>query len=151
MLAGSVLDEHSIVTLDGQVMLGAVLSNTVMSWVQLEELPHASVETYRRVILKRLTQVESDMTSPPWVTVTVPQLSLDVTLWVETEGTSEAHDTVRLAGHTIDGGVLSSTTMVCAHVLELPQSSVAVHTLVMVRSCGQPPATVTSENVMAGL
>lgn len=51
-------------------------------------------------------QVESDMTSPPWVTVTEPQLSLDVTLCVETGGTSEAHDTVRFAGHTIDGGVL---------------------------------------------
>ena len=112
VFAGSVLDEHSIVTFDGQVILGAVLSNTVMSWVQLDELPHASVETYSRVILKRLTQVESDITSPPWVTVTGPQLSLDVTLWVETGGTSEAHDMVTFEGHKIDGGVLSSTTIV---------------------------------------
>jgi hypothetical protein len=46
------------------------------------------------------------------------------------------------------GGVLSSTKMVCAHVPVFPQSSVAIHVRVMVLSCGQAPATVTSENVI---
>ena len=47
------------------------------------------------------------------------------------------------------GGVLSSTKMVCRHVLELPQSSVALQVLLMVYSCGHPPATVTSVDVIA--
>ena len=49
------------------------------------------------------------------------------------------------------GGVLSSTKMVCVQVLELPQSSMAVKVLVMVRSCGHAPATVTSSNPMVGV
>jgi hypothetical protein len=36
------------------------------------------------------------------------------------------------------------------HVLELPQSSVAVHVRVIVDSCGHVPPAVTSENVMVG-
>ena len=50
-------------------------------------------------------------------------------------------------GHVNTGGVLSSTNMICAHELELPQSSVARHVLVMVNSCGQFPPTVISVNI----
>jgi hypothetical protein len=52
---------------------------------------------------------------------------------------------VILAGHVIEGATLSSTTIVWVQVLEFPQSSVASHVRVMVRSCGQAPATVASE------
>ena len=58
---------------------------------------------------------------------------------------------MRLAGQVITGGVLSSTKMVCVQVLELPQSSVALHVLVMVYSCGHAPPTVTSDEVMFGV
>jgi hypothetical protein len=47
------------------------------------------------------------------------------------------------------GGVLSSTKMVCVQLLEFPQSSVARHVRVIVYSCGHPPATVTSVDVIA--
>ena len=44
------------------------------------------------------------------------------------------HSMVRFGGQVITGGVLSSTKMVCRHVLELPQSSVALHVRLMVYS-----------------
>jgi hypothetical protein len=91
------------------------------------------------------------MTSPAVVIVTIPQLSEAVTAPVLNGGTSEAHCTVTLAGHVMVGGVLSSTKMVCRHVLELPQSSVALHVLLIVYSCGQAPATVTSVEVIVGV
>ena len=46
------------------------------------------------------------------------------------------HCMVRFGGQVITGGVLSSTTITCRHVLELPQSSVALHVRLMVYSCG---------------
>ena len=49
------------------------------------------------------------------------------------------------------GATLSSTTIVCVHAVELPQSSLAVHVLVIVYSCGQAPPTVTSDEVMVGV
>ena len=60
------------------------------------------------------------------------------------------HSIVVLAGQVSDGGVLSSTVTVCKHVLLFPQASVAVHVLVMVYSCGQAPAAVTSLEVTTG-
>src|SRR5262245_52614704 len=54
---------------------------------------------------------------------------------------------VIFGGQLIIGGVLSSTKIVCAQVLVLPQSSAATHVRVIVRSCGHEPATVTSLNV----
>lgn len=61
------------------------------------------------------------------------------------------HRSVMLAGHVITGGVLSSTNITWLHVLELPQSSVALHVLMIVYSCGQAPPTVTSVEVMVGV
>lgn len=67
------------------------------------------------------------MTSPPCVTVTTPpQLSEVVTEPVFTGGTSLAQETVTGAGHVITGGVPSKTVMTWVHVVELPQTSVAM-------------------------
>ena len=44
------------------------------------------------------------------------------------------HSMVTFEGHAIPGARLSSTTMICVHVLELPQSSVATHVRVIVLS-----------------
>jgi hypothetical protein len=41
--------------------------------------------------------------------------------------------------------------MICSHVDEFRQSSVAVQVLVIVYSCGHAPATVTSANVIASV
>ena len=60
------------------------------------------------------------------------------------------HWMVILAGHVITGGVLSSTNIVCRQVEALPQASVAVQVLLIVRSCVQTPAIVTSLKVMVG-
>ena len=57
-------------------MVGGVPSNTVITCVQVAELPQTSVAIYVRVKVKRLTHVWFVMTSPPLVTVTTPaQLS----------------------------------------------------------------------------
>jgi hypothetical protein len=91
------------------------------------------------------------VTSPTSVIVTAPQLSLAVTLFVLGAGTWLAQDTVTGAGQEILGGALSSTNMVCTQELELPQSSWALQVLVMVYSCGHPPARVTSVEVIVGV
>ena len=56
-----------------------------------------------------------------------------------------------LAGHTIAGGTLSSTVIVWAHVDVLPHPSVADQVLVIVLSCGHPPATDTSLKLTVGV
>ncbi len=65
------------------------------------------------------------------------QLSVAVALPVLAGIVLAVHAIVMLLGHVIAGAVLSSTVMVCTHVLVLPQSSVAVHVRVIVYSCGQ--------------
>lgn len=51
----------------------------------------------------------------------------------------------------ITGAVLSSTKMVCIQVLELPQSSVALHVRKMVLSWGHAPPATWSTKVMASV
>ena len=60
------------------------------------------------------------------------------------------HWIVTFCGQVIEGATLSSTTMVWIQVLELPQSSVALHVREIVLSCGQPPPATTSVKVIAG-
>src|SRR5213593_3733312 len=64
------------------------------------------------------------------------------------------------AGHSIVSGpptpliigeAMSTTWIVCAAVLWLPQWSIAVHVRVTVYACGQAPGVVTSANVSVGL
>ena len=61
------------------------------------------------------------------------------------------HRMVIFGGQVMEGGVLSSTTMVWLHEFEFPQSSIAVKVLVIVSSCGHAPATVASVNPMVGV
>ena len=49
------------------------------------------------------------------------------------------------------GAWLSSTTIICVQLLELPQSSVAVQVLVIVLSWGQAPPTLTSLKMTVGV
>lgn len=48
----------------------------------------------------------------------------------------------------MEGAWLSSITIVCTHVLELPQSSVALQVRKIVPSCTQPPSTIRSVEVI---
>ena len=111
----------------GHVIAGGVPSKTVMTCVQVAELPQTSVAMYVRVKVKRLTHVWFVMTSPPLVTVTTPpQLSEAVMEPGAGAGTKLAHETVMGAGHVNVGGVSSKTTMISAQVAVLPHSSVAI-------------------------
>jgi hypothetical protein len=51
VFAGSVLAVHSIVTLPGHVIIGAVLSSIRMVWTQLLLLPQSSMAVQVRVIV----------------------------------------------------------------------------------------------------
>src|SRR5687767_13763967 len=103
---------HETVTLGGQVIVGGVLSKTVIVCTQVDELLHASVALYVLVTVNRLIHVMLETTSPTCVTVAGPQLSVAVTAPVLTAGSWLAHCTVTFAGQVIVGGVLSSTVMV---------------------------------------
>jgi hypothetical protein len=66
------------------------------------------------------------MISGATVTITSPaQLSLAMTEDVFGGGTSWDVATVRSSGHSIEGGILSRTVIVCTHVAVFPQSSIA--------------------------
>src|SRR5688572_11605558 len=71
---------HSTVTLAGHVIVGAVLSNTVIVWAHVAEFPHTSVAVYTLVIVNLLIHVIFVMTSLLTVITAIPpQLSVEVT------------------------------------------------------------------------
>ena len=89
---GGTCAAHCTVTFGGQVIVGGVLSKTVITCAQVAELPQASVALYVRVRIKRLIQVMFVTASLTCVTVTVPaQLSDVTTKVVFTGGTRFAH------------------------------------------------------------
>ena len=80
------------------------------------------------------------------------QLSVAVAVPVLAGNVLAVHSIVTLIGHVMTGGVLSSTVIICVHVLMLPQSSVAFHVRSIVYSCGQVgDAVVTSAYVIVGM
>ena len=123
--AGGTLLAQDTVTLPGQVTVGGVISNTVITWAHVAVLLHASVAVYVLVTVKRLAQVILVMTSALVTVTRPPQLSPVGMLPGTAGGTLPAHDTVTFAGHVNVGGVLSNTVIVCTHVAEFPQRSVA--------------------------
>ena len=72
------------------------------------------------------------------------QLSVAVALPVADEVLSSSQLTVTLAGQVIAGAALSTTAMLCAQSLLLPQSSAAVQVRVITFSCAQLPASTLS-------
>ena len=108
-------------------MVGGVLSNTVMVCAQVALFPQTSVAVYILVTVNRFAHVILEITSGATVTNMIPaQLSFTNTLLVLEAGISLAHWTVTFAGQTMVGGISSCTVIICAHVAELPQTSVAV-------------------------
>ena len=120
-------------TFAGQVIVGGVVSTVlVIVCVQVAELPHTSVARYVLVVVS--VQVTVLVTSPTWVIVTGPHKSLAVTDPIFGAGTAGLQPgNTTFAGQVIVGGAVSTVlVIVCVHVAELPQPSVARYVLVVV-------------------
>ena len=77
------------------------------------------------------------------------QLSVDTGVPVLDGSVLAVHSIVIFAGQVMDGATVSSIVMVCIHVDELLQSSVACQVRVITYSCGQPVGILfTSEYVI---
>ena len=122
-----------VITLPGQVIVGGVVSLTVIVCVQLLEFPQTSVAVYVRRIVNRLAQVMLFVTSPDHATVTgLLQAPLALPPAKFAAGTWLAHWTVTPAGQLIVGGVVFVTVIVCVQLLLLLHTSVAVQVRVIV-------------------
>src|SRR5512145_3115162 len=137
---------HSKVRSAGHVIVGGVMSSTVIVWVHCVVLPQLSVAIYVRVMIRGHVPFH---TSPSQVTTGVPQLSLATTSVISGAGTSVMHSKVRSAGHVIVGGVMSSTVIVWVHCVVLPQLSVAIYVRVMIR--GHVPFHTSPSQVTTGV
>ena len=124
-------------TTDGHVMIGDVLSCTVMVLLHVAALPQSSVAVHVRVNVYSCPQ-PPDIESVTNVIFTTGSQS-SVTDGVPNTGTVPHSIGETTAAHMISGGVLSTTSMVCTQVAVFPQSSVAVQ--VLVRIIGQKPCS----------
>ena len=92
--------------------------STVMLWLQVVLLPHASVAFHVRVVTLPVTTVDKIV-----IAGAGSQLSLAVG---GVNVTCDPHGNVLLAAHTITGAFVSTTVMACAFHTLFPQSSDAV-------------------------
>jgi hypothetical protein len=124
--AGKVLAVHWIVMFTGQVIEGGELSSTTIVWTHwVLVLPQSSVAHQVREIVYSCEHAgEVVMTSVCVMSGLRSHSSVAVAKPVAAGSVLEVQDMVRLAGHVITGRTLSTTTIVCRHVVELPQSSV---------------------------
>src|SRR2546426_582933 len=110
----------------GQVMLGGLVSLTVMGWIQVALLPHWSAARYVLLMTNWPGQLLELTESPCQLTTTAPpQLSLVITLLVFGAGTWLAQPTVRPVGQEMLGGLGSLTVIAWTQVALLPHWSVA--------------------------
>jgi hypothetical protein len=122
---------HTTVMSAGQVIVGTVLSSTVIVCVHSAKLPHSSVARYVRVTV--FGQFWLLSTSPTCVIVIVPlQLSVAVTSPMFAGGSWPLQSTLAAGGQVTTGATSSFTVMFCAQVFELPHSSVALYVRVTV-------------------
>jgi hypothetical protein len=102
--------------------------------MQLLEFPQSSVATQVRDIVLSCGHAPPIVTSLE-VMVGVPsQLSLAVAVPVLAGSVLAEQSMVTFKGQVSTGAILSSTTIVCTQLAELPQSSVATQVRVMVLS-----------------
>src|SRR5919108_2451588 len=113
----------SNVRLAGTCRLGAVISTTVMIWVDCAMLPHESVAFQVRVMI--LAPPHTFVTESAELMVTLPQVSLPVALPVALGWVEPVHSTMTSGTSLIVGGVVSTMVMVCVDWAVLPQASVA--------------------------
>jgi hypothetical protein len=140
-----------MVILAGQVISGAALSSTKMTWIQVVELPHSSSAIQVLLSVNSCGHVPGKLISEKVIVGVRSQLSVAVAVPVAGGNVLSEHEMVRFGGQVNSGPALSSTKMTCTQEAELPQSSAANQVLLIVYSCGQPPATVTSEEVIVGV
>ena len=88
------------------------------------------------------------VTSVKVIAAVASQLSVPVAEPVLAGNVLAVHKMVIFAGHVMAGARLSSITITWLQVEKLPQSSCDFQVRVMVYSCGQAPAVVTSVNVI---
>jgi hypothetical protein len=115
VLPGAVLSSHSIVVFAGHNMIvGGVLSSTVITWLQVLVLPQSSVANHVRVIVYSWIQVWEAAVTSLNVTAGIPsQLSVADASPVLPGRVLSSHSIVVFAGQKmIVGGVLSSTKIV---------------------------------------
>lgn len=134
VFGGNVLAVHSMVTLGGQEITGAVSSVTMITWTHVLLLPHPSDAVHVRVIVSNDGQSPERTTSVNSTNGFPVQLSVAVADPVAGGKVLSVHSIVTLAGQVMTGGTLSSTNMVCKQVLELPQSSEAIQVRLIVNS-----------------
>ena len=104
-------------------------------------LPHPSDAIHVRVMVSKEGHSPDRIASLNSTRGLPAQLSVAVAVPVAGGKVLSVHSIVTLAVHEITGGTLSSTIIVCRHVHELPQPSVAVHVRLMVLSWWPlPPA-----------
>jgi hypothetical protein len=117
-----------MVILTGQVMDGGELSSTTMVCTHcVLVFPQSSVAFHVREIVYSCAQVgELVMTSVCVMAGFRSQSSVAVARPVLAGSVLEVQDMVTFAGQVITGSTLSTTTIVCRQVLELPQSSVTI-------------------------
>jgi len=124
------------------VIVGGVVSRTVMVCTQRLLLPQASVAVQVREIILLPPQVL--VTLSLYMTVTELQVSWAVATPVALVLVSAGHSNVRFAGHVIVGGVVSRTVMVWTQLLLLPHWSVAVQVRAMNLA---PPQLLLTESL----
>ena len=107
--AGNVLSVHWIVTFPGQVMVGTPESITSIVWRHVLVLPHPSVADQVRLMVCNKGQTPGTTTSLKVITGLRIQLSVAVADPVLAGKVLSVHSIVASPGHTITGGVVSST------------------------------------------
>src|ERR1043166_1015995 len=130
-LAGGDIASHSaLVSAGTPLSTGGVVSLTVIVCSQLELLPHPSVATQWRLIVKLSAQFPG-VTVSLCVTVTPLHASVAVAVPVADGSVDWLHDTVASIGHVIAGGVVSLKLMRWLAAAPRPQLSVAVQVRVI--------------------
>src|SRR5207249_2088209 len=118
---------HWSVAVAGQVMTGAVVSTKMMCWMQVLELPQASVAFHVRSMFRPVQPPPAAAgVSVKLMVGAPPQLSVAVAVSVLLGSVESPHCSILSAGQVMSGGVVSTNVMCWTQVLELPQASVAV-------------------------
>src|SRR6187549_3800644 len=128
------------------VIVGGVISCTMIVPLHVAILPQSSVAVHIRVVLYVPTH-EPGVVASIKVMVTVASQASVAVGGVNTGKAGQSTGDV-CATQVIVGGIKSSTTIVPLHVDELPQSSDAVHVRVTLKFPAQDPGVVASTKVI---
>jgi hypothetical protein len=135
------------VTCDTQVIMGFVLSTTVIVRLQVAAFPQSSVPFHVRVTLYIPAQLPCNVVSVAVISTNKSQASVAVA--VMNTGVAGQFTGVTCDTQVIVGGVLSRTVIVRLQVAAFPQTSVAVHVRVTLYVPAQLPCNVVSVAVIS--